>query len=96
MRLGIAECGEGCLDSLEADFPGDRQSGIDLTLSEYLVTAGCWSSRRRFSVIPIAVVLGGIAGYGGPSGSGEGATTIAIGGTGLLFAATDRSASRLA
>jgi hypothetical protein len=44
---------------------------------------------RIFTVIPIAIVLGAIGGYSGgggyKSGSGGTATTIAIGGTGLLF-----------
>lgn len=40
---------------------------------------------RIFTIIPIALVLGSIAGYSGQYGSGEGATTIAVGGTGLLF-----------
>jgi hypothetical protein len=41
---------------------------------------------RIFTVIPIAIVLGSIAGYTGSYGadSGDGAT-IAVGGTGLLF-----------
>jgi hypothetical protein len=43
---------------------------------------------RIFTVIPIAIVIGTIGGYqtGGYSGGGSGeASTIAIGGTGLLF-----------
>ncbi|MGI9157249.1 MAG: hypothetical protein ACR2FG_11505 [Marmoricola sp.] len=42
---------------------------------------------RIFAVIPIAVVLGSIGGYSGTGdfGTGSGATTIAVGGTGLLF-----------
>ena len=41
---------------------------------------------RIFTVIPIAIVLGTIGGYTGGGGYDEGAgTTIAIGGTGLLF-----------
>jgi hypothetical protein len=41
---------------------------------------------RIFTVIPIAIVLGSIGGYGGSSwGTGGEASTVAIGGTGLLF-----------
>ena len=42
---------------------------------------------RVFTVIPIAVVLGSIGGYsgGGDFGTGAGTTTVAVGGTGLLF-----------
>jgi hypothetical protein len=43
---------------------------------------------RIFAVIPIAIVLAGIGGYSGDGfdgGSGGTTTTIAVGGTGLLF-----------
>jgi hypothetical protein len=43
---------------------------------------------RIFTVIPIAIVLGSIGGYSGgdfDGGSGGAMTTIAVGGTGLLF-----------
>src|SRR6185436_4914412 len=40
---------------------------------------------RIFAVIPIAIVLGAIGGYSSSYGSGTETTTIAIGGTGLLF-----------
>ncbi|MBN9622526.1 MAG: DUF4389 domain-containing protein [Actinobacteria bacterium] len=40
---------------------------------------------RVFTVIPIAIVLAAIGGYSSSWGSGTEATTIAIGGTGLLF-----------
>jgi Domain of unknown function (DUF4389) len=41
---------------------------------------------RIFTVIPIAIVLASIGGYSGRWGGGEaGATTIAVGGSGLLF-----------
>jgi Domain of unknown function (DUF4389) len=41
---------------------------------------------RIFTVIPIAVVLGSIGGYSGAwNGGGTRTTTIAVGGTGLLF-----------
>jgi len=41
---------------------------------------------RIFTVIPIAIVLASIGGYGGNYGGGAaGSTTIAVGGTGLLF-----------
>jgi hypothetical protein len=40
---------------------------------------------RIFTVIPIAIVLGAIGGYSGGWGTGTEATTIAVGGTGLLF-----------
>jgi hypothetical protein len=42
---------------------------------------------RIFTVIPIAIVLASIGGYsgGGDFGTGPGTTTIAVGGTGLLF-----------
>jgi hypothetical protein len=42
---------------------------------------------RIFTVIPIAIVLASIGGYSGASnwGGGSGTTTIAVGGTGLLF-----------
>jgi hypothetical protein len=40
---------------------------------------------RIFAVIPIAIVLGAIGGYSNTYGSGAETTTIAIGGTGLLF-----------
>jgi hypothetical protein len=44
------------------------------------------SALRIFTVIPIAIVLGSIGGYSsGGYDSSEGATTVAIGGTGLLF-----------
>ena len=43
------------------------------------------SAFRIFTVIPIAIVLGVIGGYSGGWGSGTEATTIAVGGTGLLF-----------
>ena len=46
------------------------------------------SALRIFAVIPIAIVLGVIGGYSaqwGGSGGGGRATTIAVGGTGLLF-----------
>ena len=45
------------------------------------------SALRIFTVIPIAIVLGTIGGYGAQWGAGgsRGATTIALGGTGLLF-----------
>jgi hypothetical protein len=44
------------------------------------------SALRVFTVIPIAIVLGSIGGYTAEwSGGAEGARTIAIGGTGLLF-----------
>jgi Domain of unknown function (DUF4389) len=40
---------------------------------------------RIFTVIPIAIVLASIGGYTGQFGGGKEATTIAVGGTGLLF-----------
>jgi hypothetical protein len=40
---------------------------------------------RIFTVIPIAIVLASIGGYTGTYGTGPEATTVAIGGTGLLF-----------
>jgi len=40
---------------------------------------------RIFAVIPIAIVLGTIGGYSGEYGAGAETTTVAIGGTGLLF-----------
>ena len=40
---------------------------------------------RIFTVIPIAVVLSAIGGYSGQWASGEATTTVAVGGTGLLF-----------
>jgi hypothetical protein len=40
---------------------------------------------RIFTLIPIAIVLGSIGGYTGQSGAEPQSTTIAIGGTGLLF-----------
>jgi Domain of unknown function (DUF4389) len=42
---------------------------------------------RIFTVIPIAIVLASIGGYSGAGnwGGGSGTTTIAVGGTGLLF-----------
>ncbi len=40
---------------------------------------------RIFTVIPIAIVLGSIGGYSGQYGGGSGATTVVVGGTGLLF-----------
>ena len=40
---------------------------------------------RIFTVIPIAIVLGTIGGYSGTWGGGTRATTVAVGGTGLLF-----------
>jgi hypothetical protein len=44
------------------------------------------SALRIFTVIPIAIVLGSIGGYTAEwSGGAQGARTIAIGGTGLLF-----------
>ncbi|MGA7087800.1 MAG: DUF4389 domain-containing protein [Candidatus Dormiibacterota bacterium] len=45
------------------------------------------SGLRIFTVIPIAIVLGSLEGFGGRSGTGGSgaATTIALGGTGLLF-----------
>jgi Domain of unknown function (DUF4389) len=44
------------------------------------------SALRVFTVIPIAIVLAGIGGYsGGSDFDGGSGTTIAIGGTGLLF-----------
>jgi hypothetical protein len=44
------------------------------------------SALRLFTVIPIAIVLGTIGGYSAQVGSGgSGASTIAVGGTGLLF-----------
>jgi hypothetical protein len=45
------------------------------------------SALRIFTVIPIAIVLASIGGYSGQwgGGGGTGATTIAVGGTGLLF-----------
>ena len=45
------------------------------------------SALRIFTVIPIAIVIGSISGYSAQWGArgGSGATTIAIGGTGLLF-----------
>jgi hypothetical protein len=46
------------------------------------------SALRIFTVIPIAIVLGAIGGYSaqwGGSGGGARTTTIAVGGTGLLF-----------
>jgi len=42
---------------------------------------------RIFTIIPIAIVLGTIGGFqgGGDYDGGTGTTTIAVGGTGLLF-----------
>src|SRR3954447_8785082 len=40
---------------------------------------------RIFTVIPIAIVLASIGGYTGEYGGGAETTTVAIGGTGLLF-----------
>jgi hypothetical protein len=40
---------------------------------------------RVFTVIPIAIVLGTIGGYSGRWGGGAETTTLAVGGTGLLF-----------
>jgi hypothetical protein len=40
---------------------------------------------RIFTVIPIAIVLGTIGGYSSTWGGGTRATTVAVGGTGLLF-----------
>src|SRR5205807_2028444 len=40
---------------------------------------------RIFTVIPIAIVLGSIGGWGTGSYGGARSTTIAVGGTGLLF-----------
>jgi hypothetical protein len=40
---------------------------------------------RVFTVIPILIVLGSIAGYSGNYGAGAEGTTVAVGGTGLLF-----------
>jgi Domain of unknown function (DUF4389) len=42
---------------------------------------------RLFTVIPIAIVLNALSGWGGTYGRGDEATTIALGGTGLLFLA---------
>ena len=44
------------------------------------------SALRFFTVIPIAIVAGSIGGTSGQFESGGSATTVAIGGTGLLFA----------
>jgi hypothetical protein len=43
------------------------------------------SGLRIFTVIPILIVLGSIAGYSGNYGAGAEGTTVAVGGTGLLF-----------
>jgi hypothetical protein len=43
---------------------------------------------RIFTVIPIAIVLGTIGGYSEKWGAGAQTTTVAIGGTGLLFLPT--------
>ena len=45
------------------------------------------SALRFFTVIPIAIVAGSIGGYSAQfeSGGGTGPTTVAVGGTGLLF-----------
>jgi Domain of unknown function (DUF4389) len=43
---------------------------------------------RIFTVIPIAIVLGAISGYSGRWGAGAESTTVAVGGTGLLFIPT--------
>jgi hypothetical protein len=43
---------------------------------------------RIFAIIPIAIVLGTIGGYSGQFAGGGSSTTIAIGGTGLLFLPT--------
>jgi hypothetical protein len=40
---------------------------------------------RIFAVIPIAIVLSSIGGYAANTNHGEAATTVAVGGTGLLF-----------
>lgn len=40
---------------------------------------------RPFVAIPIVIVLASIGGYSGQTGAGESSSTIAIGGTGLLF-----------
>ena len=40
---------------------------------------------RIFTVIPIAIVLGAIGGYSSTWGGGTRVTTVAVGGTGLLF-----------
>jgi hypothetical protein len=40
---------------------------------------------RIFAIIPIAIVLGSIGGYSGQGAGGGSSTTIAVGGTGLLF-----------
>jgi len=40
---------------------------------------------RIFAVIPIAIVLATIEGYSGQPGGGAETTTVAVGGTGLLF-----------
>jgi hypothetical protein len=40
---------------------------------------------RIFTIIPIAIVLGSIGGYSGEYGGGPETTTVAVGGTGLLF-----------
>jgi hypothetical protein len=43
------------------------------------------SGLRIFTVIPIAIVLASIGGYSGQWSGGSDATTVAVGGTGLLF-----------
>jgi Domain of unknown function (DUF4389) len=43
------------------------------------------SAFRIFTVIPIAIVLATIGGYSGQWGGGAETTTVAVGGTGLLF-----------
>jgi hypothetical protein len=40
---------------------------------------------RIFTIIPIAIVLASIGGYSGQYGGGTETTTVAVGGTGLLF-----------
>ncbi len=40
---------------------------------------------RIFAAIPILVVMGAISGYSGSYGAGARTTTVAVGGTGLLF-----------
>jgi hypothetical protein len=43
------------------------------------------SALRIFAALPILIVLGAISGYSGSWGHGAESTTIAVGGTGLLF-----------
>jgi hypothetical protein len=47
----------------------------------YRLTTGLWV----FASIPMVIVLGTISCYGGPSGRGNGTTTVAIAGTGVLL-----------